>query len=134
VRRPERLALLSTLLLTGGCLLLLPVARLQVELWAVAAVTFVGGDTLTTARLSRAGLAERGRFTRAVCGRRPSLGCALGTRLVVFGGFALVWAGGRWLAGGVAALGTALTVLPVVLAAGGLFATGWNLSVWRASR
>jgi hypothetical protein len=53
---------------------------------------------------------------------------------VVFGGFALVWAGGRWLAGGVAALGTALTVLPVVLAAGGLFATGWNLSVWRASR
>ncbi|WP_143103876.1 hypothetical protein [Halorubrum sodomense] len=63
----------------------LPLAELQTLFWGILGIGLLG-DSITTGYLSKFGLNEQDRgYTRWACGAEPTLLCAGGTRLVVFG-------------------------------------------------
>lgn len=117
---------------------LAPVVEWQAYFWTASVVTFVIGDSVTTALLGRFGLEEaEGGYTHWACGAEPTAMCSFVTRLIAFGvigsiylavvhtGFGL---GYRYFA--VAVLAT-----PLVLSLGGLAATVLNgTEIARAAR
>jgi hypothetical protein len=65
--------------------LTLPIAELQTLFWVISAIGFIG-DSITTGYFSKFGLEEQERgFTRWACGAEPTLFCAAGTRVLIFG-------------------------------------------------
>ena len=115
---------------------LLPVTQHSVLFWTTAALTYVGGDTLTTTliRYSDA-MEERGPATRWLCGPNPTFACALLTRLGFFAGLYGLAAAARVVELGMLARTFALfaAVLPVAVTMAGVVGTVWNLvGFWQA--
>lgn len=126
---PQGIAVIIMFAGTVLVMSLVPVVEWQAYFWTASVVTFVIGDSVTTALLGRFGLEEmEGGYTRWACGAEPTTTCSFGTRLAAFGiigmmylaviqsGFGL---GNRYFA--IAVLAT-----PLVLSLGGLAATILN--------
>lgn len=126
---PRALALVFMLVVTIPSVVLLPLVEFQPYFWAGAIITFLIGDSITTALLGRFGLEEQEQgYTRWACGAEPSFVCSFGTR-----GIAFSVVGVLYLVVVRYGLGTqfnfivlAALSLPLILAAGGIAATVLN--------
>ena len=127
---PRTLAIAFDVVAVAAIALVLPVVVLQPAFWAGAVGFFVVGDAVTTALFGRYGIADpKPGYTAAICGDRPSLRCALATRMGDLGALAACYVAVFWFGIGAGidfVVFTALLV-PVGLAVIGFAATVVNV-------
>lgn len=126
---PRTVALAFDVVAVVVIALVLPVVVLQPAFWAGAVGFFVVGDAVTTALFDRYGIADpKPGYTAAICGDRPSLPCALGTRAVVLGVLAAVYVAVFWfgIGAGIDFVVFTALLIPVGLAVIGFAATVVN--------
>lgn len=126
---PRTIALAFDVVAVVVIALVLPVIVLQPAFWAAAVGFFVIGDAITTALFDRYDIADpKPGYTTAICGDRPSLPCALGTRVAVLGVLATVYVAVFWFGIGAEVEFVVFTALliPVGLAVIGFAATMVN--------
>lgn len=126
---PPVMAVIFMFVVTVPLMVLSPVVEWQKYFWAAAVVTFVIGDSVTTALLGRFGLEEMERgYTRWACGAEPTIACAFSTRVIAFGVIGSLYLGVVQTGFGLGNKYFAIAVVatPIVLSLGGLAATVLN--------